>query len=54
MGNKFESTPEKNFDEYGAVTEEHAGISIPIEPYGPSGMNPLLCFETLSSLQSLN
>ncbi|RGP63525.1 hypothetical protein FSPOR_8578 [Fusarium sporotrichioides] len=29
-------------DECGAVTEEHAGMSMPLEPYGPSGFRGLL------------
>lgn len=38
MGKKAEPASESKLDEYGVKTEEHAGMSLPIEPYGPSGM----------------
>jgi hypothetical protein len=39
MGKKAEPAAESKLDEYGVKTEEHAGMSLPIEPYGPSGMS---------------
>lgn len=39
MDKQIESIKDK-LDECGAVTEEHAGMSMALEPYGPSGMPP--------------
>lgn len=39
-------TLKSKLDECDATTEEHAGMSVALEPYGPSGMIPfpfLLC-----------
>ncbi|CAI6089296.1 unnamed protein product [Clonostachys chloroleuca] len=41
MGKKAEPASESKLDEYGVKTEEHAGMSLPIEPYGPSGFRGL-------------
>lgn len=39
MDKQFDTVKNK-LDECGATTEEHAGTSMALEPYGPSGMIP--------------
>lgn len=39
MDKQFDNVKSK-LDECGATTEEHAGMSMALEPYGPSGMIP--------------